>query len=59
VTTTAATAKATATTAAAAIFAWSGFVDRQVASVDLFAIELFNGSSSFFLGCHFDEAEAS
>jgi hypothetical protein len=56
--TTAATAIATAAaTATGALFARTGFVDGQGATVKFFAIDLSNGFGGLFLGSHFDERE--
>jgi hypothetical protein len=55
----AAKAATTATAAASAIFAWLGFIDVQVATIDFFSIELSNGSLALFFRGHFNEAEAA
>ena len=59
----AATTTATKTTPTAAttsaIFARLGFINGQTASIDLFAIELFDSLCSLFLAGHFNEAEAT
>lgn len=52
-------AATTATTAAATIFAGTSFVDVQGATVNLFAVKLRDRRFAFFLGCHFDKAEAA
>lgn len=52
-------APAAATSAIAAIFSRSGFIDRQVATVKVCAIELLNCLITFFLRRHFYEAETT
>jgi hypothetical protein len=47
----------TATAAATTILTRLGFVNRQVTSVDLFAIKLGDGSLTLFFRRHFDETE--
>jgi hypothetical protein len=49
----------TTTTAAAtaAVFAWSGFVDGQVATTQVGAIKLFDCFFAVFFGSHFDKTE--
>src|SRR3954462_1711116 len=53
-----ATAATITTEAATAILARLGFVDFQRAAADFLAIQLLDGGSGFFLGCHFNEGEA-
>ena len=64
ITTPIATAAATVTAkvpsaAAAAIFAWLGFIDFQSAAADLLAIELVNSCRSFGVGRHLDKCESA
>jgi hypothetical protein len=57
---TAAVAAATTVSATTtAISSWASFVDRQIAAVEVLAIELLNGCSRFFRGRHLDKAETS
>jgi hypothetical protein len=53
------TATATTTATSTAVFPWSGFIHRQVATVQFFAVELFDGRFGFFLGSHLYKAEAT
>ena len=53
------TAAAAAKAAAAAILARFGFIDSQVAAVELLAIALSDRRLGLFLRGHFDEAEAA
>jgi hypothetical protein len=53
---------ATSTTAAAAtatIFAWSGFIDGEVATIQILTIKLFDRCFRFFLSCHLDETKSA
>jgi hypothetical protein len=61
-TTTAATVAAAttaATTAITAIFAWTSFVDGQVATVEFLPVELRNRCFTFLFRRHFDKAETA
>jgi hypothetical protein len=63
-TTTVATAAAVSATAAAvataaAISSGASFVNRQIAAVEIFAIELLDSRRPFFRGRHLDKAKAS
>src|ERR1043165_1023789 len=52
-------AASTAATARPAILARTRLVDRQAATVQVFAVELLNGGLALFLRRHLDEAEAA
>ena len=57
-TTVAATATAAVATSAA-ISSGARFINRQIAAVEVLAVELLNGCSRFFRGRHLDKAETS
>src|SRR5690242_3115548 len=48
-----------ASTAAATILAWFGFVDFERTTTDFLAVKLLDRRSRFFLRRHFDEAKSS
>jgi hypothetical protein len=43
----------------AAILSWSSGVDREIPSIQIFAVKLFDGFLSFFFRCHLNETEAT
>jgi hypothetical protein len=56
-TTTASTTKSASTAAISAIFAWSSFVHSKITTVEFLAIELSNGSLTFFFRGHFNKTK--